>query len=112
MLRRTLALVGLAGAALALTACSASASVGTTPTVAKADVEKQITTQLTAQVGKAPDSVTCPSDLTAEVGATLVCTLTSAGSTDNVNVKVTSVTGGTAKFDIEVVAASASPSSS
>ena len=92
-------------AALALTfgvsACSASASIGTKQ-VDKADVAKQVSAQLTQQVGKTPDAVTCPDNLDAKVGATLDCTLTDHDTHYGVHVTVTTVDGDNVKFDIKV----------
>ena len=79
---------------LGLAACSAS--------VDKANVEQQISQQMAAQVGESPDSVTCPGDLPAEVGAKLECTLTEAGESLPVTVTVTSIEGSTVNFDIQV----------
>lgn len=84
------------GAVMAgLTACG-SASV---PAV---DVQNQISEQLAAQVGQAPDSVTCPGDLPAEVGATMTCELTAGTDELPVMVTVTAVDGTNVNFDIEV----------
>ncbi len=93
-MKKTLALV--AGSLLALSACSGTASVSSD------DVAQQISDQLAAQVGTAPDSVTCPSDLPAEVGATITCELTADGQTLPVTATVTTVDGSTVNFDIQV----------
>lgn len=79
---------------LALSACSA--------TVAQENVEGQIAQQLAEQVGETPDSVSCPGDLPAEVGAKMECTLTEGGQTLGVTVTVTSIEGSTVNFDIDV----------
>ena len=93
-MKKTLALV--AGSLIALSACGGTASVSSD------DVAQQISDQLAAEVGTAPDSVTCPSDLTAEVGATVTCELTADGQTLPVTATVTSVDGSTVIFDIQV----------
>ena len=72
------------------------------PEVKKEDVEKITMDQLTAQAGKPSPQVTCPSGLKAKVGTTMVCTMPIDGKTYDVNIKVTSVEGSTAKFDIAV----------
>jgi hypothetical protein len=102
----SLALTALAVAAL--TGCSAS--VGSTPKVPKADVEKSAKDALTQQVGQAPDSVTCPNDLDATVGASERCTLSAGGQTIGLTVTVSSVDSGTntAHFDVKVDSAPAS----
>ncbi len=86
---------GLFGLSLALTGCSGGA-------VDAADVESQISDQLEAQIGEAPDSVDCPEDLPAEEGAEIRCELTVAEETLGVTVTVTSVQDNTVNFDIQV----------
>ena len=94
-MKKTLALV--AGSLIALSAC------GGTSSVSAEDVAAQISTQLEAQVGTAPDSVTCPSDLPGRgVGATVTCELTADGQTPPVTATVTSVEGSTVNSDIQV----------
>jgi hypothetical protein len=58
---------------------------------------------LEAKVGARPD-VSCPEDLAAEVGAETRCTLSVSGDAEKygVTVRVTSVEGDTAEFDVEV----------
>ena len=68
--------------------------------MAKGDVASQITQKLTDAAGNKPDSVDCPSDLEAKVGAQLNCSMKVKGSTYNVNVTVTSVNGSDVKFDM------------
>jgi uncharacterized protein DUF4333 len=77
-------------------ACSGDKSVS------KTDVANQISSQLAGQVGHKPDSVTCPDDLKAAVGATQRCELTDQGATYGVTVTVSSVDGDNVKYDIKV----------
>ncbi|MGZ4658676.1 MAG: DUF4333 domain-containing protein, partial [Blastococcus sp.] len=58
---------------------------------------------LQQQIGARP-TISCPDDVKAEVGATTRCTLTAGGDTTKygVSIKVTSVKGSDAKFDIKV----------
>ncbi len=81
-------------AALALTGCGSS--------VDSAEVEDQISSALEDQIGAAPDDVSCPDDLDAEVGSKTRCELTADGTTYGVSVEVTSVEGDVAQFDIQV----------
>ena len=93
---RTLAAVPVLVATLALVAgCG-------TPTVSKADVEKKVSAQLEEQVGRAPDDVTCPGDLTGKVGTTMRCTLTDGSDKVGLTVDVTDVDGSKVGFDIKV----------
>ncbi|MET0474055.1 MAG: DUF4333 domain-containing protein [Mycobacterium sp.] len=70
--------------------------------VDKGDLAKEVSNQLASNVGHEPESLTCPEDLTAKVGASTTCSLSDAGSTYGVKVSVTSVDGSDVKFDIKV----------
>ncbi len=85
------ALVSLGGAA-----CSGSANVP------RDQVGQQISDQLNQQIGQRPDSVTCPEDLPAKVGASVRCTLKAGTDTLGVTATVTSVEGTNVKFNIQV----------
>ena len=71
-------------------------------TVDKNQVAKVISDKLTQQVGRKPDSVTCPDNLKGVVGATLRCQLTDTSQKYGVDVNVTSVDAGNVNFDIKV----------
>jgi hypothetical protein len=96
---RTLLVAG-AAAGLMAGAGACSCSVGSKHAVSKGDVANQITSKLTDAAGNKPESVTCPDDLTAKVGAQLNCTMKVKDQTFNVNVTVTSVNGNDVKFDM------------
>ena len=98
--RETTRLLGSAVSAVATiaTAAACSVSVGTSVSVDKDELAKNIA----AQVGRAPESVECPEDLKGEVGATTRCTLEDKGETYGVDVNVTEVEGTDVKFDLEV----------
>jgi hypothetical protein len=87
-----------AAAIVAIAGCSAS--VNQEKTVAKADVADQISTKVNEKAGHTPQSVTCPGDLKAAVGASLDCQMTDDGQTYGVNVTVTGVDGDRVNFDI------------
>jgi hypothetical protein len=99
-MRRLVSSVVLGFAAIA-TAAGCSFSIGGV-SVAKDDVAKEISSQLEQQVGRAPESVTCPSNLKGEVGSTLRCELSDSGQTYGVTATVTKVDGSNVKFDIKV----------
>lgn len=85
-----------------LTAAGCSFSMGE-KSIAKAAVEKQVSTQLAAKVGQQPKSVTCPGSLKAKVGASMRCSLvTPQGQDYGVTTTVTSVKGSDAHFSIRV----------
>ncbi|WP_299056122.1 DUF4333 domain-containing protein [uncultured Nocardioides sp.] len=86
-----------AGATLALGLLGGCAS-----TVSAGDVEEQITSQLTEQVGTEPENVDCPDDLEAEEGATTTCTLEADGEEYDVAIEVTGVDGDNVNFSIQV----------
>jgi hypothetical protein len=88
-------------ARLIASAGACSCSIGSSShAVSKTDVAQQITSKLTDAAGNKPDSVTCPGDLPANVGAQLNCTMKVKDQTFNVNVTVTSVNGNDVKFDM------------
>ncbi len=95
-MRTMKSIIFLAPALLVLAGCS------TTGAVSQADLEQQVSTQLESSVGVAPDSVTCPGDLTAETGTTMRCELTAGDSTYGLTVTVTGVENDVASFDILV----------
>jgi hypothetical protein len=97
---RTL-LVSGAAAGLMASAGACSCSIGSSShAVSKSDVASQITQKLTDAAGNKPDSVDCPGDLSATVGAQLNCSMKVNGATYAVNVTVTSVNGSDVKFDM------------
>ena len=100
-MRRPFGSVVWAAAAVA-TAVACSFSAGSSVSVHKNDLAKEISAQLEKQVGRAPESVDCPEDLKGEVGATTRCTLNDAGETYGVDVNVTKVEGADVKFDLKV----------
>jgi len=89
-------------AAAVTTAVACSFSAGTSVSVDKAELAKQISAQLKQQIGRAPDSVDCPDNLKGEVGATTRCMLKDGGDAYGVNVNVTKVEGTNVNFDIKV----------
>jgi hypothetical protein len=96
---RTLLISGTA-AGLMASAGACSCSIGSSShSVSKSDVAGQIISKLTDAAGNKPDSVTCPNDLPAKVGAQLNCTMKVKGATYNVNVIVTNVNGSDVEFD-------------
>ncbi len=93
-MRRTLALV--AGSLLALSGCGGLAEVSTD------DLEEQISTQLSEEVGRAPDSVTCEDPLPAEEGEKVRCLLKDGDTELDVEVTASEVDGDRVRFDIQV----------
>ncbi|MDD7921153.1 DUF4333 domain-containing protein [Actinomycetospora callitridis] len=79
-----------------LVALFALAMVFGSPTVTADQVEQQIA----QQYGVDASQVDCPSSLEGEVGATITCTGTDAGTTSTLLVRVTAVQGDTVNFDI------------
>jgi len=94
------ALVALVAASMAAAGCSFSVGSNHESTVAKADVADQISAKVNEKAGHKPQSVTCPDDLKATVGASLDCQMTDDGQSYGVNVTVTSVDGSKVNFDI------------
>ncbi|MDA2807632.1 DUF4333 domain-containing protein [Nocardiopsis suaedae] len=130
--RRAAAASGLGALALLLSAgCSFNASVGDMEPVGSPDAEqeggqesgggaespeaggdagavpadevaRQASDTLAETVGQTPDSLTCPEDLPAEVGASIRCELTADGQTLGVTVTATAVEGTNVDFDVVV----------
>lgn len=86
----------LAALALALTGCSQ------TVTVDEADLEAEVSRQLEASVGQAPDEIDCPGDLAGEEGTEMRCTLTAGEDELGLTVTVTGVDGTDVDFDVQV----------
>jgi hypothetical protein len=93
-------LVAGAAAGLMASAGACSCSVSSKRAVSKSDVASQITSKMTDAGGHKPDSVTCPDDLPAKVGAQVNCTMKVKNQSFNMNVTVTSVNGNDVKFDM------------
>lgn len=70
-------------------------------TVSKPDVEQEIRAKMTDPSGRQPDSVTCPSDLQASVGAAIDCEMVVGAEGIGVKVTVTSVQGDNVDFDMD-----------
>ena len=100
------ALIAGSFAALLLSACSASVSVGE-PSVSAAELERQATEALSESQGVPladMPPMECPSDLAAEVGASIVCILgdPAAGNTYDVTITIKTVNGDDVDFDVQV----------
>ncbi|OBJ49071.1 DUF4333 domain-containing protein [Mycobacterium sp. 1423905.2] len=89
-----------AGLVAGVGACSFSIGKSSAHAVSKNDVAGQITAKMTDAAGNKPESVNCPGDLPAKVGAQLNCEMKVKEATYNVNVTVTSVDGKDVKFDM------------
>jgi len=89
--------VACGGAALLAIGCSSGP-----PIVDKDQLAQEVSDQLQAKVGRAPDSVTCAEDLRGEVGVKHRCELQDGPETYGVTVTVTEVDGADVKFDIKV----------
>jgi hypothetical protein len=103
--RRVLGVVATAAAGgLLVAGCSASVSIGGTPSVPKATVENEVATTLAKQENQPVPKVVCPGDLKAKIGTVMYCSLTAQGSTTAYPVKlqVDSVSGTEAHFSIVV----------
>ncbi|HKP89986.1 MAG TPA: DUF4333 domain-containing protein [Thermoleophilaceae bacterium] len=91
------ALGAAAGLAIALAATGCGSN-----TLDKATVEQGAKDALEKTVGREPQSIKCPKDLDAKVGASQRCTLTDHGTTLGMTVRVTRVNGDKASFDVVV----------
>lgn len=88
-------------AGLTLAACSSDSS--STTQIEKSEIEKKAMAALSAKVGKASPPITCPGNMDAVVGKKMVCAVVlDDGKTYDVTVTITSVSGTTAEFSVEV----------
>lgn len=89
--------------AVLLTLPFAAAGCGSSggKSVKKADAEKTIAEQLTAQFGSAPETVSCPSNLKAEVGESMECDVTAAEGSGVAKITVSEAEGSSVNFSIE-----------
>jgi hypothetical protein len=72
--------------------------------VSQDEVEKEVKSLISEQVGEEPKEVDCPEDLKAEKGEKMRCKLvTKKGEELGAEVVVTSVDGDKANFSVEVV---------
>ncbi len=93
-------LVGAATVVCAtLSGCQFNVHTGGNPSVAKADIEKTITEKLTTGDQK-PQSVSCPEDLTAEVGKSTTCDVVLNDDEFQTTATVTKLDGETASYDM------------
>jgi hypothetical protein len=97
-------IVAAAGAGILLTACTVN--VGTS-TLSATEVEEKATAALADSQGiplEEMPPLECPSDLTAEIGASIVCVIgdPAQGNTYDVTITVETVEGEDVGFDIQV----------
>ena len=93
---RLVLLVPLAALSIGLAACGDDA-------VSSGEIEEKAKTALSKEVGQTPKSISCPSDLDAEVGATETCTLTADdGTTIDMTAEVTSADGDNVELHFQV----------
>lgn len=91
------------GADEATEATDEGGGTGGEPAAVPADeVARQAAAVLEEQVGQAPDDLTCPEDLPAEVGASIRCDLTAGGRILGVTITATAVEGTNVDFDVVV----------
>lgn len=98
--------MNVSAALVALLVSACSASVGTASLSAD-EVEQQATAALAESQGIPLDEMPpleCPSDLTAEIGASMVCVIgdPAQGNTYDVTITVETVEGEDVGFDIQV----------
>ncbi len=87
---------------LLITGCSFEFSIGGPSAVPADEVAEQSSEMLAEQIGQAPDELTCPEDLPAEVDAEIRCELTHGGESLGVTITTTSVEGNDVGWTIQV----------
>jgi hypothetical protein len=71
-------------------------------TIAADQVAAEVSDSLEESVGRAPESVDCPSPLTAQAGGTTRCTLTDGGESYGVSVAVTEYDDATGDYHLDI----------
>ena len=96
-MRLSRVLIATVPAVLVLAACS------TTVTVAQADLESSLQTQISSDLGVAPEevTVTCPGDLEGKVGAEMSCQVSGPPGDATAVVTVDAVDGTDVSFSYE-----------
>ena len=88
-------------AAVVLPLAMALGACGGEDVVDRAELEREVQTELTKSVGQQAPKATCPDELVAETGETTRCHMDfPEGKRLDITVKVKSAEGGTARFDI------------
>src|SRR3954468_21766770 len=90
------------GPAAAIALALVAAGCGGSNTLDKSAVEQGAKDALAKTVGRPPQSIRCPKDLDAKVGASERCTLTDHGTTLGMTVRVSRVHDDKANFDVVV----------
>ena len=88
-------------AAACLLALSAGAGIAAAA-VSAAELQDMISNQMASQGGSPPDSVVCPADLSADLGASVTCAVTKNGETRGVTVTVASVDNGQVSLSMQL----------
>ena len=104
--RRALVAASAIGVATALAACDGEAEVSVGgDSVSQSEIESKATEALTKEVGQAPASIDCPSDLDAKAGESETCTLTTKEGPKyemTATIKSVSTDDDTVQFDFQV----------
>jgi hypothetical protein len=91
-----------AGLLLVLAAAGCSAEIGASNQVSTDELSEQVSTTLTEQVGREPESVDCPDPLDAEEGAEVRCTFADSGTSYGVTVTVNKVSDDNVMLGVEL----------
>jgi outer membrane lipoprotein SlyB len=88
--------------ALAVSGCTASASVSRPVYLDRATVEGKTAQMLTTEIGQPPEAITCPTDLRGAVGVTMRCAVTAEGREYGLTLQVTEVQDRQVLFEVTV----------
>lgn len=91
--------IRLSAVAVAVGMVAGLAGCGATPKVSRSDVESK-SADVVQGIANVRPEVSCPGDLQGKVGVTMNCTYTIAGATQQLNIKVTNVSGNTVNFEV------------
>lgn len=102
MLTRRILRNGIAVCAVLAGLATAGCDVSVQRTLDADAVAQKAAHALAREVGKKPDSVTCPTDLTVKKGASIRCTLVGNGVPYGLTVTVESIDGDNVHLDFQV----------
>lgn len=87
---------------IAIVTAAALAGCGGTPSISQETLQNSVSSSLEKSVGTKPEKIECPGKLAAKVNEATRCVLSHKGKKYGVAVRVKSVKGSNANFDIKV----------
>lgn len=96
---RAAAATVLGALTVSLAGCSFDFNIGSEAAVNSDELAEEVSANMEQEFGQAPEDVSCPDDLPAEVDASVSCELTADGRTYDVTVTTTAVEGTDVEYE-------------